>query len=119
MTYIINIANDIFHSTDYKALVSRWQIPDISQFAFRNKGVKKEPKIPQLPIELSQQRISPPQGTSRRVSSSLQDPPRVQGAPVSRFTRLALDQAAADLEKTRNWDDGTWHTQVDPTASDE
>ena len=103
---------------DYKALVSRWPIPDISRFAFGDKKVEKEPQIQRLPIKLSQQIIPPPQGNSSQVSSSLQYPPRTKGAPVSRLTRLALDQAAAD-GRGRNWDDGFWHRQVDSTASDE
>jgi hypothetical protein len=104
---------------DYQALVSRWPILDISRFAFPDEGVEKKPQIQRLPKELSQQTIPPPQGNSRRVSSSLQDPPRTQGAPVNRLTRLALDQAAADLGKPRNCDDGFWHRQVDSTASNE
>ena len=47
---------------DYKALVSRWPIPDISRFAFGDKKVEKEPQIQRLPIKLSQQIIPPPQG---------------------------------------------------------
>ncbi len=102
----------------YEALVSRWPILDISRFAFPDEGVEKKPQIQRLPIELSQQTIPPPQGNSSRVSSSLQYPPRVQGAPVNEFTRRALDQAAAD-GRGRNWDDGVWHRQVHSTASNE
>jgi hypothetical protein len=103
---------------DYQALVSQWRIPDISRFAFRGNKVEKKPKIQRLPKELSQQTIAPPQGNSSRVSSSLQDPPRAQGAPVNGFTRRALDQAAAD-GRGRHWDDGVWHRQVHSTASNE
>ena len=104
----------------YRDLVSlKWPILGFSRFAFPDDGVEKKPTIKKLPRELSQQIIPPPQGTSSRVSSSLQYPPRAQGAPVNEFTRRALDQAAADLGKPRNWDDGVWHKQVHSTASDE
>lgn len=77
----------------YRDLVSRkWPTPlDFSRFAFPDEEVEEKPKIPRLPVELSQQRIPPPQGNSSRVSSSSQYPPRAQGAPVNGFTRRALD----------------------------
>jgi hypothetical protein len=86
--------------SDYKNLVSQWRIPDISWFACSDKGVENKPTIKKLPRELSQQIIPQPRGTSNRVSSSLQDPPRTTEAPVDRFTHEALKQSEQDNKRS-------------------
>jgi hypothetical protein len=99
----------------YRRLAEQWPTLDFFRSAFRDERVKQKPTIKKLPRELSQQIIPPPQGTSSRVSSSLQGPPRTTGAPVNPFTRLALDQAAAD-GRGRNLDDGLWHRKEYPNS---
>jgi hypothetical protein len=83
----------------YRDLANQWPILDFSRFAFPDEGVEEKPRIRQLPRELSQQIIPPPQGTSSRVSSSLQDPPHTPEVLVDRFRDLALNQAEEDQRR--------------------